>query len=104
MAMKPKQVTKEFHGKKYTAQYTGPRTWFQMKDCAVRPDGTFSDEKLDDFILKNVIVDPHDLTIDDFDFPTDVDEVTAWGAAVARGEMFRANDSEKGAEAQAESK
>ncbi|WOC33056.1 MULTISPECIES: hypothetical protein [Caproicibacterium] len=86
MAVKPYQVKKEFGGKTYTAQFNGVSAALKAQD-SWNLDGTdiTSNEKMADYILENVIVDPHGLTPDDFDTTRALNEVIVWGLQVMNG-------------------
>lgn len=88
MAVKPYQVTKEIEGKTYTAQFNGIGAALKARD-AWREDGTdvASNEKMADYLLKNVIIDPANLTPDDFETWAGLNEVLAWGIQVMNGEF-----------------
>ena len=81
-------VEKEINGTKYVAQFNG-------LSCALRAvdqsyiEGTqnTSVELMANYILKNVIVEPAGLTIDDFETMEEFNEVTNWGREVMQGKF-----------------
>ena len=87
-------VEKEINGTKYVAQFSG-------LSVAVRGvDGTTttSTEKLGQYILDNVIVEPKGLTADSFDTMEEYNAVTTWGRDVMYGK-FRKESNANGAKA-----
>lgn len=51
----------------YTFQYPGMRTTMEMLDSSRMPNGLVSRTALADLLLENVVIEPRNLTIDDFD-------------------------------------
>lgn len=83
---------KEINGKKYVAQFSGVSTAVKAVDSSyIDGSSNTSTEKLGGFILKNIIVEPAGLTIDDFDTLEEFNEVVSWARDVMYGK-FR-NDS-----------
>lgn len=84
MSSNIKSFTKEINGKKYTAQFYGLRA--AMKASKLVRDNEnpriVDMEKLADYILSNVIVEPSGLTIEDFDDFETLDQVVAFGQSV----------------------
>ncbi len=87
------KVTKEINGVKYTAQFNGlreaMRAQSQCRDEKVPSQQNA--EKLADYILANVIVEPHGLTIESFDSFSELNPVITFGAQVLNGN-FREED------------
>lgn len=81
-------VEKEINGTKYVAQFNG-------LSCALRAvdqsylEGTnnTSIEALSNYIFKNVIVEPTNLSIDDFDDMEEFNEVVTFGREVMQGKF-----------------
>ncbi len=82
------QRKKVIRGKEYTAQYSGLRAAAQIVDSNYI-DGTsnLSIEKVNDYILGNIIVDPPGLSMDDFDDQETLNEVVKFGREVAQGKF-----------------
>lgn len=81
---KPRQEKKEINGVVYTAQFNGLRAGIvatrETRDSQF-PRMT-DQEKLCDYVLKNVIVSPPGLTIDSFETHEELNAVVNWGTAV----------------------
>ena len=86
MAKKFQTATKEINGVKYTAQFNGVLEALRAADQNYI-DGTeiVSNEKLADYILNNVIVEPKGLKIDDFKSVRELRQVINFGADVMNG-------------------
>ena len=80
------KVTKEINGKEYTAQFVSAATAYDALDASVGENGR-SERKYAEFILENVIVNPKNLTLDDFANFAEVTKVTAFGADVMQGNI-----------------
>lgn len=81
-------------GKKYTAQFNGLSENFRAIDsCYISGTSNTSLEKLNNYILENVIVDPKGLTIDDFDDIETFTEVINFGQRVMQGKFRDENES-----------
>lgn len=79
-------VTKEIDGVKYTAQFNGLRAKAKALDGSyVNGTMNVSIEKLTDYILKNVIVEPANLDIDDFESDEALTRVVEFGTEVMSG-------------------
>lgn len=79
-------VEKEFNGKKYVAQFSGVSTAVRAIDSSyISGTNTTSTEKLGQYVLDNVIVEPKGLTPDDFESLDEYNEVTTWGRDVMYG-------------------
>lgn len=85
-------VKKVIGGKEYVAQFSGVSTAVRAIDSSyIDGTSTTSTEKLGQFILDNIIVEPKGLKIDDFDSLEEFNEVTRWGRDVMYGN-FRNKD------------
>lgn len=84
-------VAKEINGKKYVAQFSGISAACRAVDSTyIDGSSNTSTEKLGNYILDHVIVEPKGLTIDDFKTMEEFNEVTRWGRDVMYGK-FRDN-------------
>lgn len=94
--------TKEINGKKYVAQFNGMSLALRATD-ETYIDGTeiTSTQKMTAFILENVIVDPKNLTADDFECAEELNEVVKFGSEVMNGK-FRNDKDGAGAKAKGE--
>lgn len=80
---------KTINGKEYTAQFSGVAAAMRAIDNSYTDDGqNTSMEKLSKYILENVIVEPKNLTLDDFDSVKEATDVISWGREVMQGEVF----------------
>lgn len=88
---------KTINGVEYTAQFSGVSTAIRGLDSSYI-DGTSitSSEKLGQYIMDNIIVEPKGLTADDFDTVEDYNAVTTWARDVMYGK-FR-NEPDTGAD------
>lgn len=92
-------VEKEFNGKKYVAQFSGISAAVRAIDRSyIEGTSTTSTEKLGQYILDNIIVEPKGLTADDFGTMEEYNAVTTWGRDVMYGK-FRGADDGGGAKA-----
>lgn len=81
-------VEKEFNGTKYVAQFSGVSTAVRAIDSSyIEGTSTTSTEKLGQYILDNIIVDPKGLTADDFETMEEYNAVTTWGRDVMYGKF-----------------
>ncbi|PNV62212.1 hypothetical protein C0033_08855 [Clostridium sp. chh4-2] len=81
-------VEKEFNGKKYVAQFSGVSAAVRAIDSSyIDGTSTTSTEKLGQYILDNIIVDPKGLTADDFETLEEYNTVTTWGRDVMYGKF-----------------
>lgn len=82
------QRKKVIRGIEYIAQYSGLRAATQIVDSNYI-DGTsnLSIEKMNDYILRNIIVSPPNLSMDDFDDIDTLNEVVKFGRDVAQGKF-----------------
>lgn len=79
-------VTEEIEGVKYRAQFNGLSAALRSTDESYLPgSNNISVEAINDYILKNVIVDPPGLTIDDFDNMDTLNKVAKFGMDVMQG-------------------
>lgn len=81
-------VTKKINGVEYVAQFSGISTALKAVDASYI-DGTnnTSMEKLAEYLFENVIVEPKNLTADDFESLEDFNEVIAFARKVMQGEF-----------------
>lgn len=88
MAFKPYQKEKTINGVKYVAQCNGLSAGLEALDESY-VDGTsnISMNKLGKYILENVIVEPANLTIDDFEDMDEFREVIQWAQQVMLGKF-----------------
>lgn len=79
-------VDKEINGTKYVAQFNGLSCALKAVDQSYI-DGTqnTSVEKLAKYIFDNVIVEPRNLSIDDFESMEEFNEVVTFGREVMQG-------------------
>lgn len=98
MAFKPRTYTKEINGNIYTAQFNGLEAALDAADtCVVDGTDRKSSKKMTAYILKNVIVDPAGLQINDFENASELGEVIKFGSQVMGGD-FRPDADESKAE------
>lgn len=84
---------KEINGKKYIAQFNGLSAAIQAVDNSyIEGTQNTSIEKLTNYILENVIVEPKGLKIDDFETMEELNEVVRFGRAVMEGKFRQAAD------------
>lgn len=87
---------KEINGKKYTAQFSGISTAIRAVDSSyIDGSSVTSTEKLGQYILDYVIVEPKGLTADDFESLDEYNEVTTWGRDVMYGKFRDGTDGGK---------
>lgn len=92
-------VEKELNGRKYTAQFSGVSAALRAIDSSyIEGSSTTSTEKLGQYILDNIIVEPKGLTADDFETMEDYNTVTTWGRDVMYGK-FRGQPDAPGSKA-----
>lgn len=90
-------VTKEFNGKKYVAQFSGVSVAVRAVDSSyIDGSSNTSTEKLGQYILDNIIVEPKGLTADDFETMEAYNAVTTWGRDVMYGKFRNAADTSTG--------
>lgn len=97
MAKKFYTVEKEINGTKYVAQFNGISAAIEAVDNSYVDGSTnVSMSKLSKYILGNVIVEPKNLTADDFETLDEFSEVISFGREVMQGN-FRDQKVESGA-------
>ena len=80
------EKTRTINGVEYTARFSGILTSLRMIDsCYIDGSSNTSMEKTYDYLFKNVIVNPANLTADDFDTVEDLSEVVAFATEVMQG-------------------
>lgn len=90
-------VKKEFNGKEYTAQFNGLSCALKAIDSTYLEDkNVTSMEKMSEYLFKNIIVEPANLTVDDFDDIEEFNEVVKWAREVMQGK-FREEANQAGA-------
>ena len=86
------QVEKEINGVKYTAQFNGVREGSRAIDRSyIEGTGNISLEKIGDYVLKHVIIEPSGLDMDDFETMDDFKDVVEWGQGVMQGKFRNEN-------------
>lgn len=86
------QVEKEINGVKYTAQFNGVREGARAIDRSyIEGTGNISLEKIGDYVLKHVIIEPSGLDMDDFETMDDFKDVVEWGQQVMQGKFRNEN-------------
>lgn len=86
MAKKSYTIEKEINGVTYVAQFNGISTALDAVDsCYIDGSSNISTRKLNSFLLEHVIVEPKDLTFDDFDSVEEMNAVTAFAREVMQG-------------------
>lgn len=92
-------VKKEINGTEYVAQFSGISAAVKAVDASYI-DGTsnISIEKLSAYLFANIIVEPKNLTIDDFESMEEFNEVVAFARQVMQGD-FRDKKNEGATEA-----
>lgn len=97
--MKPFTQEKEINGKKYIAQFNGLSAALDAIDSSYQDNSDrMSIKKISGYVLKHVIVEPANLTPDDFDTMEELNEVVRWGMEVMQGKKFPNKKNEKSAE------
>ncbi len=80
------QVKKTINGKEYTAQFQGLSMPMRAVDsCYIDNSRNTSAEKMAQYVLDNVIVEPKGLKIDDFNSLDELNEVIEFGNKVMGG-------------------
>lgn len=86
MAKKFYTVEKEINGTKYVAQFNGISAAIEAVDNSYIEGSTnVSMTKLSKYILANVIVEPKNLTADDFETLDEFSDVISFGREVMQG-------------------
>lgn len=101
MATNNYQVEKVINDKKYVAQFAGLSVAIKAVDSSyIDGTSTTSIEKMAEYMFKHVIVEPANLSIDDFDSMEELNEVIAFARSVMqggfRGEAVKGEASAKG--------
>lgn len=92
MAKKPYTVEKEINGVKYIAQFNGISAALEAIDNSyIEGSQNTSVAKLSKYLFENVIVEPKNLSIDDFDSIEEFNEVVSFAREVMQGN-FRPTD------------
>lgn len=79
---------KTINGIEYTAQFSGISTAIRAVDSSyIEGTNVTSSEKLGQYILDNIVVDPKGLTADDFETMEDYNAVTTWARDVMYGKF-----------------
>ncbi len=95
MSEKFYQVTKKINGKEYTAQFNGISASLEAIDHSyIEGTNTTSMVKLSKYLLTHVIVEPTNLTADDFESMEEFNEVISFAREVMQGD-FREKKDEK---------
>jgi len=90
-------VKKEINGREYVAQFAGVSTAVRAIDSSyIDGTSTTSTEKLGQYILDNIIVEPKGLTADSFETLEEYNEVTTWGRDVMYGKFRNRADAGAG--------
>ena len=95
MAVKPYTIKKTINGKEYVAQFNGMSAALDAADSCYMDDGSgnHSAAKMTKYLFDNVIVEPKNLTADDFASLKELNEVTTFARQVMQGE-FRNEENE----------
>lgn len=82
------QVEREIDGTKYVAQFNGLSAAMKAVDQSyIDGSSNISIEEMSTYILENVIVEPANLTIDDFDTMEQLNKVVKFGREVMQGKF-----------------
>lgn len=88
MAEKFYQREKEINGVKYVAQFNGLSAALSAVDeTYIEGTETTSVKRLAQYIFENVIVEPRNLTADDFETMEELNEVLRFGREVMQGKF-----------------
>lgn len=88
MATKFYTVKKEINGKNYTAQFGGMSLALKAVDaCYIEGSTNTSLEKMAQFLFEHVIVEPKNLTVDDFESLDEFNQVVSFARQVMQGEF-----------------
>lgn len=81
-------VKKEINGKTYTAQFSGISTALRAVDASyIEGSSNTSIEKMAAYLFEHIIVEPKNLSIDDFDSLDEFNKVIAFAREVMQGEF-----------------
>lgn len=90
-------VKKEINGVEYEAQFNGVSAAYEALDKSYIDDSNnISIVKLAKYLFAHVIVNPKNLTLDDFDSTEDASEVIAFAREVMQGSLKPEEPKEKG--------
>lgn len=80
------QVEKIINGKKYIAQFIGISAALKAVDSSyIQGTNNTSVEKMSEYLFKHIIVEPQNLTIDDFETMDEFNEVVEFAREVMQG-------------------
>lgn len=85
MAKKPYIIEKKIGDVNYKAQFMGVSVAMRALDEWRKENENISLVAMAEYILKHVIVEPQNLTMDDFDCVDELNEVVAFGREVFQG-------------------
>ncbi len=86
------EVKKVINGIEYTAQFNGVREGARAIDRSyIEGTSNISLEKIGDYVLKHVIIEPANLDMDDFETMDDFKEVIEFGQGVMQGKFRNEN-------------
>ena len=88
--MKAYTAKKVINGKEYLAQFSGLSAALDAIDNSY-VNNRISVAKISKYIFEHVIVEPHNLTADDFDTMDELNEVVAFGMEVMQGKFRNTN-------------
>lgn len=86
------QVEKEINGTKYVAQFSGISTALKAHDESFDDNGNTSAVKMSEYLFKHVIVEPKNLTADDFETMAEYNEVVRFAREVMQGNFREKKD------------
>lgn len=86
-------VNKKINDKEYIAQFSGMSTALRAVDESYIEGTTVTSiEKLAEYLFKHVIVEPKDLTVDDFESMDELNEVITFAREVMQGDFRETKD------------
>ena len=86
-------VEKEINGTKYVAQFGGISTALRAVDASyIEGTNNTSLEKLAAYLFKHIIVEPKNLSVDDFDNMQEFNDVVTFAREVMQGDFREAAD------------
>ena len=84
---------KEINGKKYVAQFSGLSAALDAAESSYIVDSSnISTKKFSEYVFKHIIVEPKNLSVDDFDNMEEFNEVLKFGREVMQGKFRDAKD------------
>lgn len=93
MAINFYQVKKTINGKEYTAQFAGISTALKAVDQSyIEGSNNISNMKLAEYLFKNILVEPKNLTVDDFESLEEFNEVVSFARGVMSGDFRKKDD------------